>query len=52
MKTRQFVLQIKDEDYEICKRYGFDFNKNFEEMIKEVAKELRESEFANKKKGE
>lgn len=44
MKTRQFVLRISDEDYEICKRYGFDFNKNFEEMVKEVAEELREAE--------
>ena len=44
MKTRQFVLRVSDEDYEICKRYGFDFNKNFEEMIREVANELREAE--------
>ena len=43
-RTRQFVLKISDEDYEICKRYGFDFNKNFEEMIKEVARELRKGE--------
>ena len=43
-KTRQFVLHISDEDYEICKRFGFNFNKNFEEMIKEVAKQLREAE--------
>ena len=46
-RTRQFVLKVSDEDYEICKRYGFDFNKNFEEMIKEVARELREGEDRN-----
>ena len=44
MRRRQFVLKVSDEDYEICMRYGFDFNKNFEETIKEVARELREAE--------
>ena len=44
METRQFVLRISNEDYEICERYDFDFNKNFEEMVKEVARELRKTE--------
>ena len=42
--TKQFDVQINEKDYEICERYGFDFEKNFEEMIKDVAKELREVE--------
>ena len=42
--TKQFEIQITKEDYEICEKYGFFFEKNFEEMVKNVARQLRECE--------
>lgn len=35
---------MNKEDYEICEKYGFFFEKNFEEMVKNVARQLRECE--------
>lgn len=42
--TQQFEVQMTKEDYEICEKYGFSFEKNFEEMVKNVARQLRECE--------
>lgn len=42
--TRNFEVKGTKKDYEILEKYGFDFEKNFEQIIKNVAKELREYE--------
>lgn len=42
--TKKFEIQMNKEDYEICEKYGFFFEKNFEEIVKDVAKQLRKCE--------
>ena len=44
METRTFTIELSKEDFEILDRYGFFFEKNFEEQAKSVANQLRECE--------
>lgn len=36
-----FELNINKKDYELLKKYGFAFEKNFEQQVKDVANEIR-----------
>ena len=46
-KQFEVMIEVDEQDYEICDKYGFAFSRNLEEMIKDVAKELRKAETNN-----
>ncbi len=39
--TKTFEVKMDKEDYELLMEYGFYFEKNFEQMVKDVATEIR-----------
>ena len=44
MEKRTFTIELSKEDFEILDKYGFYFEKNFEEQAKDVANQLRQCE--------
>lgn len=45
---KTFNLKLNKKDYDLCVKYSFYFEKNFEQMVKDVANEIRKYEKENK----
>lgn len=46
----EVVLNVKKEDLELLKKYGYDFKRNFECLVVEVANGIRNEEKRNERK--